>query len=116
MRTNFAGLSWVSSWYVDYGNNTFKSKLTKECKYGFNSIAVTSDKIYALYNGNFTETDDINALSSSTIFVYDWNGAPLQKIKLDRACYQIAIDPLQPNLLFALNSFKNIGITKYKLK
>jgi len=101
---------------VDHGNNVVSSLLTDDCKYGFNNIAVTKDRIYALFNGKPANTDKLSALSGNVILVYDWNGKPIQKIRLERSCYQIAIDPQKPHILYALSAFENKAIIKYNLR
>lgn len=92
-----------------------KSKYTKNNKYGYNNIAVTKDYIYALYNGKLTNTPGTESLSSNLVLVYDWSGKPIKKIFLDDEYYQIAIDPQQPSILYALKAFKGYGIHKFAL-
>jgi hypothetical protein len=98
---------------VPHGENLTTAKLTPECKYGFNNIAVTRNNIYALYNGRHTETSEIDSLSSKTVLVYNWAGEPVNRIELDRNCFQISIDPKHPNIIYGLISFKNPGLVKY---
>ncbi|TKC12413.1 hypothetical protein FA048_01995 [Pedobacter polaris] len=100
---------------LDLGHGTMKSKFTPTNRYGFNNITVTNDFIFALFNGKLTETSEANSLSSNIILVYDWNGNPVRKIILDKDCYQIAIDPQNANILYALTAFKNVGIRKFTL-
>jgi hypothetical protein len=98
-----------------YENNITKSKIREDCKYGFNNITVTKDRIYALFNGKLADTDNPDDLTSSIVLVYDWNGKPIGKINLDSSCYKIEIDPNAPNIMYSLSSFKNIGLKKYNL-
>jgi len=100
---------------MDLGHGVVKSKFTAANRYGFNNIAATNDFIFTLFNGKPSETPESSALSSNIILVYDWNGNPVKQIILDKDCYQIAIDPQNPKILYALTAFKNIGIRKFLL-
>jgi len=100
---------------LDYGNGTLSPVLDKDCKYGFNSVAATDTKIYALYNGQLIKGEGFDNLLSKTILVYSWDGKPVQKIMLDIPCSAIAIDPNNPKTMYALHSYKNIGVHKYTL-
>jgi TolB-like 6-blade propeller-like len=100
---------------LNQGHNTYSTRMSKECRNGYNSIAVTKDRIYALYNGKSATSGDVKDLSASTVLVYDWLGKPVERITLDLDCYCISIDPNKPKVLYALNSFGKIGITKYDL-
>jgi TolB-like 6-blade propeller-like len=100
---------------IDQGHNTYSTKMSKDCRNGYNSIAVTKDRIYALYNGKPAASSDVKDLSSNTVLVYDWLGKPVERIVLDRDAYCISIDPNNPKVLYALNSYDNIGIMKYSL-
>jgi hypothetical protein len=64
-------------------------KKTKETKKAFVSGAVTNDYIYLLYSGNNRE--DKNWSYGKQVYVYDWDGNPIQKINLDRYVYAICI-------------------------
>lgn len=100
---------------LDYGNGMLSPVLNKDCKFGFNSVTATDAKIYALYNGQLTKGEGFDHLLSQTILVYSWDGKPIQKILLDSPCSAIAIDPNNPNTMYALHSYKNIGVYKYTL-
>ena len=101
---------------VKHGNNTIGTKMLQDCRNGYNSIAVTHDKIYALYNGSSATTSNTMNLLANTILVYDWTGSPIEIIKLDHNFYSISIDSEKPEILYGLQSFDSVGIYKYNLK
>ncbi len=96
--------------------NTFRPSLLSNCYNGFNSIAVTHDKIYALYNGKPSTSSNERDLLTSIILVYDWSGKPLEKINLTQQCYSISIDPNNPKYMYGLRSFFGLGIFKFNLR
>lgn len=97
------------------GKDWSKAELMRNCKYGFNDVTCTDNKIYALFNGKLASTNEITDLFSNVILVYDWSGCPCETIILDESCYAISIDPDNPDYLYALRSFDKIGIRRYKL-
>lgn len=86
-----------------------------DCKNGFGSIAVTRDKIYALYNGLTLDNKYENEWYSNILLVFDWNGNPLEKIILDKKCARITIDNNNEKLLYGLFGTNNTQVVKYEL-
>ena len=84
-------------------------------KHGFSSIAATHDNIYALFNGPLLNGSEENESVSDLILVYDWNGKPIGKIKLDQKCRRIYIDTDNPSILYASYGDSNAELMKYKL-
>lgn len=99
---------------VSQGNRQF-AKPDRECRNGYNNIAVTKDRIYALYNGRPAASKGDGDLSANTVLVYDWDGNAVERLHLPVDCYKISIDASRPHDLYALRSFDSIGITRYSL-
>jgi hypothetical protein len=94
------------------GPGFFKPKMAPGRKYGFNDIAVTGDKIFALFNGpKLTELHTF----TDVLLVYNWDGKAIQSFKLDRKCRNIAIDESNPHILYGLYGERDVRIVKYKL-
>ena len=108
-------LSYLPSFEVLKTNDMVSTKLSADCLFGYNDVAVTSDEIFVLYNGKNATDEGTDNLSSNILLVYDWHGKPLRRYKLDKDCYKIAIDPGHPKILYTLQAFKNIKIRTYKL-
>ncbi len=69
----------------------------KEELNGFISATADSKYIYALYSGkemgNLKSMEELmQAYLSKTIYVFDWNGIPVQKYELDQEVRSIAIN------------------------
>jgi hypothetical protein len=103
---------YIPSFSVESAPNYLRPKMSPGRKYGFNDIAVTKDEIYTLFNG--PELTKPNTFSDD-ILVYDWNGKPLRRFKLDRKCRNIALDESNPNFLYALYGEEDVQIVRYKL-
>jgi|GEM_PF-1353329 len=78
---------------VDYEeanrNGYFYMLKTKKTRKAFVSGTVTDKFIYLVYSGNLYKDD--NWSYGKCIFVYDWEGHPVNKIILDRYVYTIAV-------------------------
>lgn len=98
-------------------------------KMAFLHSAVSQNKIYALYSGKkmdkkaveeYSKTLNKNALNSmfetDLIYVFDWEGNPIERYKLDKNVRAITLDE-KTNTLYT--SFEdehgNLSIAKYKL-
>ena len=64
----------------------------KDNRLGFMDIAVTEDRVYALYSGKTYGLDRERAFECQTLLVYDWKGNPVRSILLDTALQGIAYD------------------------
>ena len=56
----------------------------KNNKRGFISIDSTSEYIYVVYSGLSRENSDIDTFQGENILVYDWDGNPILRFKLER--------------------------------
>lgn len=87
-----------------------KAKMASDSKLGFIDVAVTRDNIYALYSGGLP-----GDVFCDDVFVYNWKGEPISRIKLDKKCRNIAIDENNPKILYGLYGDTNVHIVKYAL-
>jgi len=87
-----------------------RAKMLPGSKNGFNDVAVTEKKIYTLFNGS-----DKGEVFCDDILVYDWQGNPVEKLKLDRKCRRISIDENNPKVMFAMYGATNVRLVKYIL-
>jgi len=113
-QLEFQKIYYLPLFHIIKSPNYTKPTMDPGTKSGFGSIAVTKDKIYALYNGPSLDNER-NDPASNTILVYDWTGKPVEKIKLDRHCGRIAIDENNPGLLYGLCGEMNTHIVRYKI-
>jgi len=61
----------------------YMSQPTEKTTYTYRSGCVTDKYIYLLYYGKSEDSE--SHIDGETIFVFDWNGNPIKKIKLDRS-------------------------------
>jgi len=111
-KVNFEKVYYLPSFNIVSGGGLIKPNTNPDSKWGFNDLAVTKEKIYALFNG----PELTNAPSEThEILVYNWRGKPGQRLKLDRNCFSIAIDAKDPHLLYGLYGNDVIHLVRYKL-
>jgi len=76
-----------------YANDNNKSVVfLKNSKEGFMSIASTGEHVYVVYSGRSREEYGTNTYNSDNILVYDWDGRPIVRFKLDRDIKNMALD------------------------
>ncbi len=76
-----------------YMNDNNKSTVfLKNNKRGFISIASTEEYIYVVYSGRSREDYEMDTYNGDNILVYDWNGHPLLRFKLERNIKNMALD------------------------
>lgn len=76
-----------------YLNDNNKSAVfLKNSKDGFISIASTREYIYVVYSGRSREDYGMDTYNGDNILVYDWDGHPILRFKLDRAIKNMALD------------------------
>lgn len=63
----------------------------KDFRVGYVDVAVTADRIYALFSGRL-DRDEGDAYFGDLVQVFDWEGKLLQVIKLDVSAVRIALD------------------------
>jgi len=102
---------------INDNNRTFiePSKDRRNC---FINASVSNKYLYSLYSGKplGSSIETLNeSLSSDIIYVFDWEGNPIKKLKLDRKIQSLAIDN-QDEILYAtsLENDESI-IIKFKI-
>lgn len=65
---------------------------------GFTDVAVSQERVYALYSGRSIEKDGDNATLGDMLLIYDWNGNMLNSIQLDVSMSHIAYDKTEKAL------------------
>lgn len=82
-------------------------------KKGFNSIAANKEDIFALYNGPLSNDSEENFDNSDIILVFDWEGNPKYRIKLNKKVQSIAIDRVGLRYLYGVTD--SLQILKFTL-
>lgn len=72
------------------GGDVYAVSLEKDNKSGYNAVSVTSDYVYALYNGR--ASTDSRSYFGNRIFVFDWEGNPVREWVLDEDAWKIYVD------------------------
>lgn len=90
-----------------------KIKFSKDARNGFITAAVSNDFIYVLYSGKKLNRSSIKELTkaylSRFVYVFDWQGKPVKKYKLDQEVRSIAIDE-KNKILYAGSYSKDLPI------
>ena len=88
---------------------------TKETRLAYNIGCITSDEIWALYNGDFYS----NVVSPSSIkyphkmLVFDFLGKPLRSYNLEYPLHSFCIDE-ENRIIYGLSELEEYSIVKYK--
>ncbi len=61
-------------------------------RFGFLDVAVTEDKVYALYSGKTYKMDRGRAFESNCLLVYDWEGNLIRTLYFGDALTGISYD------------------------
>lgn len=93
--------------FKNYQNRWFETKKTRVAYIGG---AVTKKYIYLLYSGK--KFSNLNAYSTKSVFVYDWNLKPIKKIKLNMDVSQISVSNDDKILYSFDKNRKNITYAK----
>lgn len=64
----------------------------RENRFGFLDIAVTDNKVYALYSGKTYQMDKEHAFEGQTLLVYDWEGNLERSLLLDVPLVNVSYD------------------------
>ncbi|HRW62321.1 MAG TPA: BF3164 family lipoprotein [Bacteroidales bacterium] len=92
----------------------FSAETHENNKLGFRDINVTNEYIYALYSGRTFEEFDDKAIKCEYILVYDWEGNPLKKMKLERDVNSITVT-LDNKYIYAIAETPFPRIIRYTL-
>lgn len=86
----------------------YLSQPTEKTYYTFRSGFATNKYIYLLYYG---KTDDSKShIDGDIIFIYDWNGNPINKLKLDRMIQGFAVSKDDEDI-YAFDGTKKMIVT-----
>lgn len=86
----------------------------KENRFGFMDIAVTPERIYALYSGKTYARDRQGAFESNRLLEYDWEGNLMQTFNFDAGLAGITYDE-DDGLLYGITSDSKMSVVKLKL-
>jgi hypothetical protein len=78
---------------VDAGGGFLTMSSGESMRIGYSSVAVTDDRIYALFAGRTREAFGASAAFGRFIHVYDWNGELERVLELDTAVLAVAMAP-----------------------
>lgn len=92
LKKKYQKVYYLPTFNLLVGPNSKKIVAGKDSKKGFRNIAVSDKNIFALYSGPLLNDSDENFNISDIVLVYDWEGNPVNRIKLDRKVNTIAID------------------------
>jgi hypothetical protein len=85
----------------------------RDCIIGYIDVAACDSFVYALY----TDKKVTGQYCSDVVLVYDWEGNPVKKYKLNREAYYIAVSETHNRLYAAIrNGDGGWNITSYKLE
>lgn len=95
--------------FIQIGEELPDYNTNKEAEDFFVDVCVTSNRIYALYEGE----EDSN---ESLVMVFDWDGNPIAKYHIGRS-YAIAVDEDEHLMIAVLDSSSEGNeVVKYNLK
>ena len=86
----------------------------KENRFGFMDIAVTPERIYALYSGKTYARDRQGAFVSNRLLEYDWEGNLMQTFNFDVGLRGITYDE-DEGLLYGITGDSKMSVVKLKL-
>lgn len=84
----------------------------KDNRFGFTDVAVTAERVYALYSGKTFKTDRQNAFQCNRLLEYDWEGNLLRSFDFNTALTGITYDE-EEGALYGIA--ENTGISLVKL-
>jgi hypothetical protein len=105
----------VPKFTVDYGAGYAMCALDfDDVIYKYIDATIFDNKIYAAFSGQTFETIDINKEDKlvEQIFVFDLEGNPLTRYKLDRSIEHFSVDK---NYIYAISRDENPGLVVFKL-
>ena len=83
-------------------------------RFGFLDVAVTEDKVYALYSGKTYKMDRGRAFESNCLLVYDWAGNLIRTLYFGDALTGISYDRKE-GALYGITQGLEIGLIKLNL-
>ena len=95
-------------------SNEYYASLTPDAKLGYTYLYATDEYVYALHSGKKISDGFQQAQSGDTIEVFDWDGSPVYRIKLDQAVRAFAIH-IKTKRLYAYLDIETPEIVYYEL-
>ena len=86
----------------------------QENRFGFMDIAVTSERVYALYSGKTYERDRQGAFEGNRLFEYDWEGNLVRTLDFDVALTGITYD-CDEGALYGIAGNAGVSLVKLRL-
>ena len=83
-------------------------------RFGFLDVAVTEDKVYALYSGKTYKMDRGRAFESNCLLVYDWEGNLIRTLYFGDALTGISYDR-EERALYGVTQGSEMGLVKLNL-
>ncbi len=74
----------------ELGSNSISINYGEKNTFGFQKAVVTNRYIYTLFSGKNKKSD---SYYSDLVYVFDWKGEPVKKIKLDREVKSLTVAP-----------------------
>ena len=81
------------------------AKVNRKCPYGFGCVAASDDYVYATYSDSHVEGE-----RATTIGVWDWNGNPVRKMKVNLSVRCMTVSP-DGKRLYGLSYAKGAGLS-----
>lgn len=95
------------------GENTAIHSTPGESRDGYFSPTVYKEQIYVLYSGQIYNPNKPN-LTYDQLYVFDWDGNPICRYKLNIPIYSFTIDS-QTGTLYGLTDEPDFQVVKYKI-
>ena len=86
----------------------------QENRFGFLDVAVTEDKVYALYSGKTYKMDRGRAFESNCLLVYDWTGNLIWTLYFGDALTGISYDR-EEGMLYGITQGSEISLIKLEI-
>lgn len=87
---------------------------SRENRFGFMDMAVTPERVYALYSGKTYADNRQNAFESNRLLEYDWEGNLIRNVVFDTALTGIAYDD-EEGRLYGITNDTGISLMELRL-
>lgn len=81
---------------------------SRDNRFGFTDITVTSEKVYAIYSGHTYRENPRTFQQCRQLLVFDWEGTLLETYALDTPLTHITVD-VSENVLYAIGHDLNLS-------
>lgn len=108
----------ITTAYPNYkpedGNGSFSAAMSRDNKLGYLDVSATDKYVYALYSGRSQGSEGYAAFESNEIFVFDWQGNPVKKYKLDVPVTKICVDTAD-RVIYAISKRPDPELVSFNL-